>query len=164
MAKAAKREISIVERRLKSGSIFSAGSRPIPLVEPHRWTIRIVNTEISDARAWDMQAEKGWIYAETADLAVQPHEIGFREQDGRLVRGQRGQEVLMKMAIKDYKAIQAHKDGENRLRTFSAKANKDAILSAAQTQPGGDHGADFLSRTIQSMEIKDSLERVPLED
>ena len=159
-----KRDISIIERRLKSGSIFSAGSKPIPLAEPSRWTVRVVNTTISDARQWDMQADKGWVYLEAADLAVKPEELGFRELDGRIVRGTQGQEVLMKMEIKDYKSVQKLKDSENRKHTFGAKANKAAILSAVQQEPGGDQGADFLNRAIGNMNITDSVERVSLEE
>ena len=159
-----KREISIIERRLKSGSIFAAGSKAIPLANPARWTVRIVNTQIADDRQWHLQAEKGWVYLEESDLAVPPHELGFRVLDGRVVRGVQGQEVLMKMQVKDYQAIQKMKDAENRKQTFSAKATKATILSQAQQQPGGDEGADFLNRSVQSMEIKDSLERVPLEE
>lgn len=165
MAKAVKKEISIVERRLKSGSIFSAGSKPIPLVDPSRWQVRVVNTQISDARQWEMQAEKGWVYLEAADLAVQPHEIGFRELDGRLVRGAHGHEVLMKMEQADYRAIAKHKDTTNRANTFSPKANKDAILAAASAREGdGDQAASYLQRAVQNVKITDSVERVPLED
>lgn len=165
MAKAVKKEISVVERRLKSGRIFSVGSRPIPLAEPNRWIVRTVNTQISDARAWEMQAEKGWVYATAADLAVAPTEIGFRELDGHIVRGTQGQEVLMKMEKADYAAIQKQKEAENTRNTFSAAANKAAILSAAHADPTvGDQGAEFLNRSISSLEIKDSRERVSLED
>ena len=160
---AKKREISIVERRLRSGSIFSSGSKPIPLVDPTQWTVRIVNTQISDARQWDMQAEKGWAYLERSDLAVDPQELGFRELDGRIVRWTQGHEVLMKMRISDYKAIQKMKERMNRENTFGAKANKAAILNAAQAEPGGDEGADFLNRAVRSMSITDSR-GVPLED
>lgn len=158
-----KKAISIVERRLKSGNIFSAGSKAIPLAEPGRWAIRVVNTAISDDRLWQMQAEKGWVYAEEADLAVAPHEIGFRVLDGRIVRGQQGQEVLMKMERTDYAAIQKQKDAENRTRTFSKTANKSAMVGAASAGLG-DEAATFLNRAIQSVEIKDSLETVNLED
>ena len=165
MAKAVKKEISIVERRLKSGSIFSSGSKPIPLVEPDRWKVREANTDISDSRLWDLQAEKGWVYLELADLAVAPHEIGYRELDGRIVRGPHGHLVLMKMAKPDYQAIVQEKDARNRANTFSAKANKDAILAAASSREGdGDRAASYLQRAVQNVSVTDSLERVSLED
>ena len=111
MAKS-KPTISVVERRLKSGSIFATSGRPIPLKEPKRWTLRIVNSQISDGRVWDMLAEKGWAYLEVDDLAVPAQEIGFRVQDGRIVRGTHGSEVLMKMEQADFAAVQKQKDAD----------------------------------------------------
>lgn len=159
-----KREISVVERRLKSGSVFATGSKPMPLVEPDRWEVRVVNGQISDARLWEMQAEKGWVYLAAEDLAVEPHEIGFRVQDGRVVRGTHGHEVVMKMPRTDYRAIQKQKDRENRINTFGTAANKKAIVAAAQSEPGGARGAEFLDRAVERITIKDSLEQVSLED
>ena len=160
-----KRNVSVVERRLKSGSIFSASSKPIPLTDPDRWTVRVVNASISDARIWEMQADKGWVYAEPADIAVSVTELGFRIQDGRIVRGQHGQEVLMKMERDDYAAIQKAKDAENRRQTFGAQAVKDAIISAAGSDAGvGAQGAEFLARNLDSVTVTDSREAVSLEE
>lgn len=160
-----KRELTVVERRLKSGSIFAASSKPIPLTEPDRWTVRFVNSQISDNRIWEMQADKGWVYAALEDLAVKPEEVGCRLQDGRIVRGQHGHEVLMKMERDDYAAIQKAKDKANRDMTFGAKATKDAIVSAAGAAEGiGPQGAEFLSRNLQNVTITDSREAVSLED
>ena len=159
-----KREISVVERRLKSGSIFSASSRPIPLTEPDRWQVRIVNSQISDNRLWEMQADKGWVYAAVEDLAISPHEIGFRVQDGRLVRGQHGHEILMKIERKDYVAIQKLKDTENRTNTFGDKAIKQAVLAAAAAEPDGARGAEFLERHLQGVSVRDTRGPASLED
>ena len=160
-----KRSVSIVERRLKSGSIFSASSKPIPLVDPDRWTVRVVNAQISEARVWEMQADKGWVYAEPTDIAVPVTELGFRVQDGRIVRGQHGSEVLMKMERADYAAVQAAKDVENRRQTFGKKAVKDAIIGAAGSAEGiGSQGAEFLSRNLDNVTVTDSREAVSLEE
>lgn len=159
-----KREISIIERRLQSGSIFAASSQPIPLKEPDRWTLRIVNSQISDAHLWEMLAVKGWVYATPEDLAIDPHEIGFRIQDGRIVRGVHGHEVLMKMPKADYQAVVTEKDRTNRRNTFGTKALKDAVVSAAQQEPDGDRGATFLDRHLKSISVTDGYERVNLEE
>ena len=164
----AKVPISVIERRIKSGRIFSQGSQPIPLVEPDRWSIRIVNTQISDSRLWEMQADKGWIHVASTDLAVKPEEVGFREQDGRVVRGTHGHEVLMKMERTEYAAVQKAKDQTNRELTFSQKALRPAIANvAAQSVDAGGlgdggQGADFLSRA--QLHVADSLERVRLDE
>ena len=166
MAKAAKREISVVERRLKSGSIFASGSRPLPLTEPDRWEVRWVDTsDPTRNRQWEMQAEKGWVYLEEADISVPLSELGLRVLDGRIVRGTQGTEVLMKMAKRDYVAIKKMKDEENRKNTFSTRANKAAILAAAGQREGdGDQAADFLNRAVNSISVTDSRERVSLDE
>lgn len=165
MATPKKREISVIERRLKSGSVFATGSRPIPLKHPKQWTARVVNSQISDNRLYEMQADKGWQYLEPDDLAVKPEEIGFRVLDGKVVRGTQGQEVLMKMDISDYKAIQKAKDAETRTATFGDQANKAAIVGAAasQLQDGG-RGAEYLDRHVAGITVTDSVERVSLEE
>lgn len=164
MAQAKKKTVSVIDRRLASGSVFSSLSRAIPLVEPAAWELRIVNTEIGDARLWAMQMEKGWAYAELSDLAVDPVEIGFRVQDGRIVRGTHGHEVLMKMAAPSYRKLRKFKESENRRNTFGDKAVMSAIVSAAEREPDGGRGAEFLSQTVQTARVIDSSERVSLED
>lgn len=158
----AKKPISIVDRRLASGSVFAASSRPIPLVEPEMWELRIVNTQISDQRLWEVQADKGWVYAEPSDIAVDVTELGLRIQDGRIVRGTQGHEVLMKMPKGEYRKIVKMKDAENRKRTFGDKnKHKQDIVNAAASELG-DQAASFLNQ--QNVVINDSLERVSLED
>lgn len=164
MAKKEKQPLSIVDRRLASGSIFGTSSKPIPLTEPDRWTVRLVNSQISEGHLYDMQAEKGWIYAEVGDLAVKPEEVGLRAMDGRLVRGTHGHEVLMKMEKKDYRAVQKAKDVANRQSTFGKKAIKNAVVSAAGAEPDGDRGASFLNRAMDQVSVTDTLERVNLDD
>src|SRR3990167_5471374 len=159
----AKRKLSVVDRRLASGAIFNAASRPIPLTEPDRWTIRLVNSQISETRLYDMQAEKGWVYLEPGDLAVKPEEVGLKVLDGRVVRGERGAEVVMKMEKTDYAAVQKLKDQTNRQMTFSPKATKDAIVAAGGHQVG-DQAATFLQGAVNSVTVTDSVERVSLEE
>lgn len=159
-----KREITVVERRLQSGSIFAASSQPIPLKEPQKWSIRVVDATISPNRVWEMQANKGWVYLTPEDLAVEPHEVGFRVQDGRVVRGQHGTEVLMKMLKRDYVEVQLAKDAENRKNTFGSKAVRDSVLGAVAQEPGGDQGAAFLERHLQGITVTDSREVVSLEE
>jgi hypothetical protein len=42
-----KRTISVVDRRLQSGSMFASLSRPMPLVEPNKWETHITNSQIN---------------------------------------------------------------------------------------------------------------------
>jgi hypothetical protein len=162
MAAKAKKPISVVERRLKSGSIFAGGAKEIPLADPARWTLRIVNAQIREDRLWEMQAEKGWVYADERDLAVAPTEVGFRVQDGRLVRGVQGHEVLMKMERSDYKAIQKAKDAENRVNTFAKEKIKGTVIAQASAELG-DQAASYLNQNLGNISVTDSRELVNLE-
>ena len=159
-----KRDISVVERRLKSGSIFAVGTGGIPLKEPHVWTLREVNSEIRNGHVHAMQHEKGWEFATAADLAVEPFEVGYREMDGRLVKGTHGSLVLMKMAKTDYAEVVKLKEAENRKNTYGDKAVKQAIVAAAAREQDGAQGAEFLHRAVQSAQVVDSTEHVSLED
>ena len=161
---AKKRSVSIIERRLESGSVFGASSQPIPLVEPDRWSVRLVNSDISEARIWEMQAVKGWVFATPEDLAVPPEDVGLRVLDGRVVRGTRGAEVLMKMEREDYAKLQRKKEQETRAQTFGEKAVKQSILGAAQAEPDGARGAEFLDRHLAGVTVTDSRERVSLDE
>lgn len=161
----AKKIITVIERRLKSGQVFTAGSKAMPLTEPGRWTLRIVNAQVREdgSRIHEMTGEKGWEFAVASDLAVDPTEVGFHEQDGRLVRGTKGQEVLMKMAVADYAAVQRLKDQQTRANTFSDKGVKQTIMNAANRNLG-DEGASALDGALKSVTVTDSRERVSLED
>lgn len=141
----AKREISVIDRRLASGSVFSAASRPIPLKEPKRWMLRWVNTTVSPDHLYAMRADKGWDYVTVDDLDVDPVEVGATILDGKIVKGEKGQEVLMKMPLTDYNKLQKQKDLENR-KQLGKKQTKDAIVAAAGAEHG-DQAAAFLHQT-----------------
>ena len=157
----AKVPISVVDRRLKSGAIFGLGSQEIPLKEPRRWSLRVINTQLSNKRLWDVQAKLGWIYATPDDLAVKPEEIGFRELDGHVVLGTHGEEVLMKMPRDRYASVQKVKDAENRRTTFGEEATKRAIATA-QAESGAS-GAALAALDRAQLTVIDSAERVSLE-
>jgi hypothetical protein len=158
---AKKRAISIIERRLQSGSIFGTSSKPIPLKDPKAWALRIVNSKVNNQHLYDMQAEKGWIYVVLDDLDVRPDEIGFRELDGRIVRGTQGEEVLMKMPLADFKLVQKEKEKVNRSQTLGKKAVRNTIMGAMHAA-GDDQGAAFMEKALNSAKIEDGVERVPL--
>ena len=154
--------ISIVDRRLKAGSIFASASTPIPASEPGCWVFREVNTGISDDHLEIMLHKKFWEFAAAEDLACAPGAYSYRVQDGRLVKGTRGEIVLMKQPAADAAAVRMEKERENRRLTFgSAKAS---ILSAAEREPGGDRGAEYLERQLRGLTVTDSKELVPLDD
>lgn len=159
-----KRKISVIERRLKSGSIWAVSAGGIPLKEPKRWTLRIVNAEVRNGRVREMQHDKGWEFAEPGDLAVEPYEVGFSILDGRIVRGQHSQEVLMKMERADYAEVVKLKEQAVRKDTFGTKAAKQTVLNAAAVEDPTGNASDFLNRAINSIQVEDSIERIPIEE
>jgi hypothetical protein len=147
--------ISVIERRLQSPNVFRASSQPIALVDPKKWTVRWENSEISPEHLSDMIHVKGWVYAELADLACPIEEIGATVRDGRVVRGERGREVLMKMLVRDYSRVQKKKQEETIRQTFGAKQIKDAIVSGAAAEHG-EQAAEFLQKNVNAVTVQDS--------
>lgn len=148
--------ISVIERRLQGPSVFRESSQPIPLVEPKKWTLRWENSSISPNHVWDLIHVKGWTYCEPADLACGVDEIGAFAEDGRIVRGERGQrEILMKMLAKDYARVQQKKTNETIRQTFGKKQLKEAIVSGV----AGEHGeqaAEFVAKNVHAVTVNDA--------
>ena len=147
--------ISVIERRLQGGNVFRTSSQPIPLVEPELWTLRWENSKISPDHMWTIIHTLGWTYAEPADIACAVDEIGASVRDGRIVRGERGDEVLMKMLLKDYRRVERKKTEENIRQTFGKKQIKDAMVSGVGAEHG-DQAADFVSRNVNAITITDA--------
>lgn len=153
-------KISVMERRLQRG-VFHQGSHGIPLKHPEKWVTRIVDSKITTDRPWVMQ-EKGWVYLEPDDLAVSPDQIGWKvSADGKIVRGEHGRDIVMKMAKADWDLLNQHKTRENLKQTFGTKQVKNAMVNAAAAAHG-EEAAEYVSKHAQTMDIKDSRERVPL--
>jgi len=148
----------IVARRLKNPNAGNA--MEIPLKEPRRWQLRIFNADAATNRISYAQ-QKGWIFAQPADIEGRIDDYGLENRDGRLVLGERGKEVLMKMPRDDFQDIQKAKTAYNLQTTFGTKQIKTAIVEQAAQQEGGDEGADFLSRSLAKLEIQDTLEKIP---
>lgn len=144
--------ISVIERRLQGPSVFRSSSSPIPMKDP-AWTVRWENSAISPDHLWNILHNLGWVYATPSDLDCPIEEIGAFERDGRVVRGERGLEVLVKMKLVDYLRVQAKKSEEVRAQTFGAKHIKAAIVAGAGSALG-EQAAEFLSR--QPISVTDS--------
>lgn len=152
MAKTPK--VSILERRLQGQNVFGSGTQPIALKEPRKWAVRWVNSGLRPDRVWAVNNELGWTYVEPEDLDCSVDEIGAAVRDGRVVRGDRGQEVLVKMPTKDYAKVQARKAELNTKQTFGKKQIKDAMVSAVAGEHG-DRAGDFMSRAVNTVNVND---------
>lgn len=146
--------ISVIERRLQGPNVFRTSSAPIPLKDPKAWTLRWENSKISPDHMWNVIHNLGWTYAEADDLDCPVDEIGASERDGRIVRGERGDEVLMKMPLKDYKRVEKAKTAENIKQTFGTTQIKAAIVAGVAAEHG-DQAAEFVSRNVNAITVTD---------
>ena len=147
--------ISVIERRLQGPSVFRTSSAPIPLKEPKDWTVRWVNTKLHTNRLWDMITNKGWVYVTAEDLTCAVDEIGAVCRDNRIVMGERGEEVLMKMPLKDYTAVSKKKDAETRTQAFGKKQLKKAITEGVAAEHG-DRAAEFIEHNVNTITVQDT--------
>lgn len=148
-------KLSVIERRLANASPFEGGSVEIPQKQPGKWKFRIVNAKAATNRIWEMIKRKGWEFAVPDDLAEDPGDLGFDIRDGRLVQGERGSEVLMKMLSSDFKKVEQAKTKYNVQHTFGAKHVKSAIVEGAGTTHGSE-AADFLNRSLHHVDVIDT--------
>lgn len=147
--------ISVIERRLQGPSVHRTSSQPIPLKDPNAWTLRWENSKISPDHMWNIVHNLGWTYAEPDDLDCPTDEIGAFVRDNRIVRGERGDEVLMKMPLKDWHRVQKAKTAENLKQTFGKKQMKDAIVSGVAGQHG-DRAAEYVAQNVNAITINDA--------
>lgn len=147
-------KISVVERRLAGASVFRTASAPVPMKDA-RWTVRWENSTISPDHMWNILHNLGWVYVAPSDLDCPVEEIGAYERDGRVVRGERGSEVLVKMLAKDYRSVQKKKAQEVRTQTFGSKAVKAAVVEGVGAAHGEDAAA-FVADRVQTMTVTDS--------
>jgi hypothetical protein len=106
--------ISVLERRLQNP--FGDGSPAVTLKDPG-WTVHVINTIIRPGRYHDVVRNKGWVPVLPEDIDGQAEDFGFDVKEGRIVRGERGSEVLMKMPTSEYSQIQMAKDRHNKQLT-----------------------------------------------
>ena len=156
----AKKAISVIERRLQSPSALTAGSTPIPLKDD-TWTIRWENSDIAPDHIWRCLNVLGWEYVTPEDVACPLDEVGANARDGRVVRGERGKEILLKMRKADYAKVQKKKTAENLALTFDKKKLKGAVLNQVASAHG-EEAADFINKN--TMKVTDSRERVNLDE
>lgn len=133
----AKKQISVIERRLQGRSALQTSSTPIPLNEKG-WTLLWGNSDISQHQIWHLVHELGWDYVTPEDLACGLDDIGATQLDTRVVRGERGKEVLLKMRTSDYVKVQKKKTQENLEVTFDKTKVTDAMVNAV----GAEHGSE----------------------
>jgi hypothetical protein len=149
--------VSVIDRRVLHP--FGAPSVPITLKDGRKWAVRIVNDHVRTGRSYQV-IQMGWEYVTPDELDGTPANFGFRVQDGRLVRGEHGEDVLVKMPSEDFERIMNAK----RDRTLASLGNNKAkheVASATAAQYGDQAGETVYNANI---DVTDSRERMELDD
>lgn len=157
MAKKAPK-VSVLERRLENP--FGSPSIEIQLRDGQKWALRVINANVRSGRFYDVIHNKGWEVVTPEELPGKPEELGFREMDGRVVRGERGEEILVKMPQGMFDKIQQAKAAQN-LKGMGKKQMLESAASMAAAQGLGDEAATTIYNS--NMQINDSRVSVDLE-
>ena len=151
-------KISVLDRRKLHP--FGAPGVPITLRDGGAWALRIINTKMKVGRYHEVVHAKGWVPVLPEELDGTPDEYGFAAKDGRLVRGEHSEEILMKMPQKDYDEIADAKARKN-LEGMTAKKSKQTAVDATAAQ-FGDEAAESVNRS--NMTVEDSRVTMELEE
>lgn len=136
---------SILDRRLLHP--FGSPSVPITLKSGGLWEIRFVDSQLRAGRLHEVIHDKGWTFVNANEIDGSPDEYGLRAMDGRLVRGENGREVLVKMPKDMYDAIAARK-AELNLKGLGKKATRE-LAAQATAQAFGDEAGDTVHKSVR---------------
>ena len=145
-------KVSILDRRMKNP--FGSGTVPITLKTEGQWEVRWVYAKLRPGHVYDMVNRKGWVFVEPDELDGASDEYGLTVKDNRLVRGDHGEEVLMKMPQADFDKIQKAK-AEHNLGQLGKKQMREAVAQAT-AQEHGDQAGDTVFDAFKHGDIKDT--------
>lgn len=157
MAKKAAPKVSVLERRLADP--LGLPSVDIQLKEG-KWALRIVNASSRTGRIHTVIHSLGWEFVTPEELQGRPDELGFRAMDGRVVRGERGEEVLVKMPLDMFHKIQRAKADKN-IKSLGKKQTLEQAAQMAATNGMGDQAAETIYNS--NMSIEDARGGIDLE-
>src|SRR3990167_316878 len=154
-------KVSVLERRLAHP--FGSPSVPITLKEGGPWQIRVVNANMRSGRIGDMIHNKGWTFVQASDIDGTPEELGFRKQDDRLVLGEHGEEVLMKMPLDMFNRIQQAK-AEHNQAALGTKQTKELVANRTAAQFGSEAADTVHQKFDDAISIRDERGAVVLDE
>lgn len=138
-------QLSILERRLQHP--FEEPSTPVLLRDPTTgqpcgpevWAVRWCNSALSADRIWRLRSYKGWVPVRIEELAA-PDQIGglTTSAEGMVTRGEREQEVLMKMPAAMYRQIQLAKAQHLDARLRSTTRTRQEVVEEVGAAFGGE--------------------------
>ena len=148
--------LSVIERRLHDP--FGIPSRDIPLKgNKMGWVVRTFCADPEHPnRHYDAVHRLGWTPVTELDLVETAQSLGFTVSvDNRVVRGDKGQEVLMAMPREDFDRIQARKAEVN---TKSLRG--ESMRNEVATVTGKEHGDEAGSHTFKNFSHKEIVEPI----
>jgi hypothetical protein len=150
-------DLQIVERGLRN--VFGLPSAEVKLKDP-RFVTHWCNTGIGGDQL-GKYLDAGYLKVRVEFLA-DPDRVAFAASpEGYVVRGARGEEILMYTLHEVYRKRQQEKARRNQVGMRNAKA--EAVEAAGQTL--GDEAADFLNRHGSVVGgVRDSFERIERRD
>jgi hypothetical protein len=144
-------KVSILERRLLNP--FGSGSVPITLKTEGEWEIRWVFSKLRSGHVYNMVHNKGWQFVEPGELMGSADEYGLTAKDNRLVRGDHGEEVLMKMPKEMFRQITKAK-AEFNLGQLGKKQMAEAAAQATAKEHG-DQAGDSVFNAFKHGDVVD---------
>lgn len=141
-----KKQISVIDRRLTGGGLFSLPSQEIPLKDPDMYG-KWFNRAISESRFYVAEQQKGWIKVHTSDLASLDAVSGYTiTPEGFISRGPRGEEMLFMMPREAFRRIQFAKAATNEKRVGTKEKRADLVANATAAAFGSEAG-DYVHQT-----------------
>lgn len=148
--------IEVLNRRLQSP--FGAPSAQVHLKEAG-WSCRWFNSAVSADHVYRSK-QNGWQPVRPSEL-VDPEQIGGFEvsPDGFVTRGEKGQEVLMKLPESWREQIATKKAERNVENMKMGRAKQDVATAAGRAL--GDQAGEFINDNVTMVgDVKDGYERI----
>jgi hypothetical protein len=142
---------------------FGRPSVAIPSNPAGQWDFREVNSAIPGNHLWTLLNHRKWTYAGEADIVGHADEYGWEVRDGRLVKGTRGEIVLLKRSVDVSNAVALAKDAANRRETFAKTKIKESIVSGV-TSKHGDEAGEFIHNNLSGIQVTDGRERMSADE
>lgn len=148
--------VEVLQRRLQTP--FGAPSSKVRLKEAD-WDARWFNAAIAADHIWRAK-EQGWQGVRPAELADPDQIGGFAvSPDGFVTRGDKGQELLMKLPSDWRQQIQQKKTEQN-TKNMRPGAMKREVAEAAGRHLG-DQAGEFVQKSVSVVgDVRDGFERI----
>lgn len=144
--------ISVLDRRMNDP--FGTPSRPVPLRgDKVGWVVReFTRSPERPSRHYQAVFDLGWMPLTTADIAVDPHSLGYDIlPDHRIAKGTHGETILMAMPAADYDKLVWAKERINSQR-LKKETTRDTLAQETATVHGAEAG-DFAYKHFEQREV-----------